>query len=222
MKVSKIDKLGLGRRIHELMDGGLLTSKAIASALTAEGFAVSQPTVSRWLKEERETRREETQTIVREHVKKVVPDDLDALEEIEAQCLAWAREDTASFAHRLAGQHIAASLERWIDLIRGADTARMADPEQGEKAREAAVAGIMRQCLVWIADDASLQKKRITAMRMASQVIDLKLRYSGIIDGAGSGNIFFVDKEEPPAGGGEAADSADHRLFVIKGGEPDA
>ncbi|OPY17022.1 MAG: Arginine repressor, DNA binding domain [Syntrophus sp. PtaB.Bin075] len=206
---SKIKSLGLAPRIEELFSSGVTTSVAISNALKAEGFNISQPTVSRYLKEERETRREETRTIVQNHVQKTVPTDLKALEDMEAQCLAWAEEDVNAFAHRLAGQHIEEHLESWVSQIY--DAANSQDPDS----RKIAIKGIMRQCLAWIADDKALQKSRINAMRMAANIIDLKLRYSGIIEGSNEGGIFFVN---PASGDRLIKDEKTDRFMVIKGG----
>jgi arginine repressor len=217
--VSKITKLKLEPRIQELIEQGVVTTGAIAQRLTQEGHAVSQSAVARWLKETRDARRDETQQIVREHVQKTVPDDLEALEEMERQCLEWSREEADAFAHRLAARHITEHLEQWSSLLLACDPGGAPDLKELAKRRSEAVIVIMQQCLGWIADDLTLQKRRVTGMRMATQIIDLKLRYAGIIDSAGSGNVFFVEAEK-----GQAlnADPKTGRLFVIQGGEPNA
>lgn len=206
---SKIKSLGLASRIEELISSGVTTSVAIANALKAEGHDISQPTVSRYLKEERETRCEETRKIVQDHVQKTVPTDLKALESMEAQCLAWADEQIDAFAHRLAAQHISESFEDWLGKIFEAGQSH--DPE----ARHVVVKDIMRQCLAWIADDKALQKTRINAMRMAANIIDMKLRYSGVIEGSNEGGIYFVN---PDRGDRLEQDEKSGRFMVIKGG----
>jgi predicted transcriptional regulator len=206
---SKIKSLGLTHRIEELISSGINTSAAISEALKKEGYNVSQPTVSRYLKETRDARKEETKDIVQEHVQKTIPTDLKALEDMEAKCLNWAEENPAAFTNRLADQHIDASLDSWIEKIYSAQTS---DPD----ARRAIVKGIMSQCLSWIADDLSLQKSRIFAMRMATNIIDLKLRYSGILDGANEGGIYFVN---PESGDRLVENKETGRLMVIKGGQ---
>lgn len=215
-RISKIEKLGLQETILKLMNSGIVTCAEIAGQLEVQGHKVSKAAVARWLKEYRESRREETGKIVREHVAKVVPADLDALEEMEAQCLAWAREETAGFSHRLAAQHVRGTAPAWLKSLRDLDAILVAGDEgDKEKARQGFVREIMQQCLGWIADELALQKRRVGAMRMASQIIDLKLRYAGIIDGAGAGSVFFVDKEQ---GDEIVQDEKSGRLFVIQGG----
>jgi len=205
----KIAALGLAPRIEELISSGVTTSSAIAEALQKDGHRISQPTVSRYLKEERETRREETRKIVQDHVQKTVPTDLQALEDMEAQCLAWAAEDTAEFSHRLARQHISAHVNGWADKIREAASSITDDKLK-------IVKEIMTQVVIWITDDLALQKSRIFAMRMASNIIDLKLRYSGVIDGANEGGIYFVNPEK---GDRLVQDEKTQRFMVIKGGQ---
>jgi hypothetical protein len=56
----------------------------------------------------------------------------------------------------------------------------------------------MADCLGWIADDLSLQKARLAAMRMASQIIDLKLKHA-IGDSGGSNIIIGAPEDATPA-----------------------
>lgn len=205
----KIEAWGLAPRIEELISSGVKTSVEISAVLKSDGFDVSQPTISRYLKKVRETRCEETRKIVQDHVQKTVPTDLKALEDMEAQCLTWAEEDLNAFAHRLAAKHIDEHIETWVSRIYEAHNST------DEDARKAVVKDIIRQSLSWVADDKSLQKSRINAMRMAANIIDLKLRYSGIIEGSNEGGIFFVN---PESGDRLKRDEKTDRLMVIKGG----
>ena len=216
MATSKIESLGLAKRIEELISSGVHSSPAISAALKKEGFKVSQPTVSRWLKHVRETRTDATQKIIADHVEKTVPADLAALEKMEAQCLAWAHEENDAFACRLAHQNITEALQAWLARIQSINPALYADQAELLKARSNAVRDIISECLEWIADDIAMQKKRIGAMRQATTIIDLKLRYSGVIGAGESGHIYLVGKddnlEEDPKSG---------RLLVFKGGKLD-
>ena len=205
---SKIKALGLAPKIEALIASGITTQAEISEALKKEGHKISQSTVSRYLKEERDTRREETRDIVQDHVRNAVPTDLKALEEMELQCLTWAEEDVNAFAHRLAGQHISENIDAWASKIREVSAANPKDKEE-------IIRDIIRQCLAWVSDDKSLQKARIFAMRMATNIIDLKLRYSGIIEGSQEGGIYFVN---PAQGDKLTQDEKTGRFMVIRGG----
>lgn len=200
MATSKIESLGLAKRIEELISSGIHSSPAISAALKKEGFNVSQPTVSRWLKHVRETRVEATQQIIQDHIQKTVPADLEALEKMEAACLTWAHEENDAFACRLARQNITEALQAWFGRIQSINPALYADPAELLKARNNAVRDIMAECLEWIADDIAMQKKRIGAMRQATTIIDLKLRYSGVIGSGDSGNIYLLGKDDVQEG----------------------
>jgi len=200
---NKVLQMGIAGKIESLIASGIITSKDISNKLKSEGFDISQPTISRWLREQKENRRETTQQLVRDHVEKSVPADLDALDEMEVQCLQWARETNDEFAHRLAGRRIADSLEDWASSLRSAEAARFEDPEKAEDARAATIKLIMNQCITWIADDLAMQKARLSAMRMASIIIDLKLKHA--IGGEGASNIWIggadpTDNPGQPAG----------------------
>jgi predicted transcriptional regulator len=116
-RYNKIAYLNLEPVIMQLQGDGVKRSKDIAAHLRQMGHSISQPTVSRWLKEQRETKIEETQKLVRDHVQKVIPVDLDALEEMELQCLTLAREEKGDFSHRLAWQNIEKNLDVWLDIF---------------------------------------------------------------------------------------------------------
>ena len=196
MAASKIEKLGLVKRIEELVSQGISSSEAISAALKAEGFNVSQPTVSRYLKKTRNSRRETTQDIVDNHIQEHVPADLTALEDMEAQCLTWAHEDNDAFAHRLAGRRIADHLGKWLDIILSINPVSYPDPVELDKARRLAVREIMTQSIGWISDDFAVQKARLSAMRQASGIIEMKLRFAGVIGGAQEGNVFIVGSDD--------------------------
>jgi len=208
----KIEKLGLVKRIEGLIAGGTTSSEAIAAALKTEGYAVSQPTVARWLKRTREERREETQKIIADHVQETVPADLDALEQMEAQCLAWAKEENDAFAYRLAGRNIAQNLSTWLGRILSINPASYTEPEELDRARHDAVKEIMADCLGWIIDEFAIQKARLAAMRQGSAIIEMKLRFSGLIDSK-DGNVFIVGADDRVE-----RDPSSGRFVVIKGG----
>lgn len=201
---NKIVKWKLQKTVEELITSGVTTSTAIAAALTAQGHKISQPTVSRYLKEERELRKEETQNIVGDHVRENIPADLTALETMEKQCLDWAGEQNASFAQRLAAKHIREAAPQWIDLILRLNGE--------EKEKHAAIKSIISQCLSWTADDIKLQSARILAMRQATSIIEMKLRYS--IGENNDGKIFFLDS----GNGDKLAKDDTGNLMVIRGG----
>ena len=213
MPTSKIEKWGLQKRIEDLIAAGTRTSAAISDALKKEGFDVSQPTIARHLKFVRETRREETQKIVQDHIQKTVPKDLNALETMEGQCLTNAQEDISAFAHRLAARKIAEQIDSWIDRLSALNAVTYPDPKELRKAKWDAAEAMMDQCIRWVVDDYAFQKNSRGAMRQATQIIGLKLQYSGIIGADQEGNIFLVKKgelkEDPTTG----------RLIVLRGGQ---
>jgi len=213
MAAGKIEKLGLVKRIEDLIAQGTGSSEAISTALKNEGFNVSQPTISRYLKRTREERREETQKILSDHVQAHVPGDLTALEEMEAQCLTWAHEDNDAFAHRLAGRNIAARLDEWVGIILSANPVEHNDPESLDNARHLAVKAIMTQCIGFVSDDFAIQRARLLAMQRATGIIEMKLRYAGIIDSSKEGNVFILGSDDRLQ-----KDDASGRFLVIKGG----
>ena len=92
---NKIEKYNLGPEVLRLDALPGMTTYRIAELLT-EGLqgkdTITQSTVSRWLKGERKERRDQTRSVVNERLKKEVPKDLDALEEVQAWLMGIFRD----------------------------------------------------------------------------------------------------------------------------------
>ena len=56
-------------------------------------------------------------------------------------------------------------------------------------------------------------------MKLATSIIEVKLRFSGIIDGAAAGNIIIrpAESQTDDPGGPEKKEGDERGLFVIKG-----
>ena len=204
---NKIITLGLQKTIEDLISSAVTTSTAISAALKEKGYNVSQPTVSRYLQEVKEARKEATKDILDAHLREKLPADLDALETMEAKCLAWAGENNTEFAHRLAEKHIEESASDWITMIM-----QLSDADIIKK--RLAVRQIIIKCMSWTADDIKLQTARIAAMRQAASIIEMKLRYT--LGNSEDGKIIFMDSER---GDKLNKDEETGRYMVIPGGK---
>lgn len=178
----------------------------IADILTAEGYSISQPTVSRFLKKHRERTESKSQQIFEDHVEKELPKDLDAIEEMEKQCLEWSREEVAQKAERIS------NWRRVSDALPGIINSLItAGPD--EKERQAVAKGFVRQCIGWVLEDRKDQKLRLSAMRMGGYLIEVKLRHAGVIDAADAGNIYIrPDPDNKPS---KKDEEKGGRLYVV-------
>lgn len=202
-KVGKIEQYNLTQRVLDMATKEGKPTRIITRILKNEGYAIDQATVSRFLKKMRELSQPTVSEVVEKHVLETVPQDLDALEEMEAQCLARTRELKGDFSHRLAALYIEDDLPKWCDLLNEAKSALAREEAkepagEGEErdAVERVVESIIRQALLYVANDLVLEKMRNAARRTASQIIDLKLKYAGIIGGEAAGSIVFKDRDE--------------------------
>lgn len=198
-RLNKIDHMGLAEKIDGLARSGITKTKDIAAKLRESGFPVSQPTVSRWLKQRREQQKSDTQKIVQDHVEKVVPADLNALEDMEVQCLDLAKLQKLDLAHRLAAKNINERLDAWIDIIRELDTKDRGSSEYA-KHRYNAIKNIMAEALLMVGNEFQLEKMRSSARRTAIMIIDLKLRHA--LGTEGESNVFIGGEDERGAGPG--------------------
>lgn len=154
----KITKYRLEARVLELSGVPRATTYTIAEQVTQElkdrgiGDSVSQSTVSRFLSRVRKDRSEQTRSVVQEHIKEVVPKDLQALEEIEGWLLSIFRN------------------QKEVVKIR----AELLKDEELKKLLSAIEGG---------GEPGSYDLKvRGSAAMMALKVIELKLKYSGILE----------------------------------------
>jgi hypothetical protein len=218
--VSKIERLGLADRVHQLMvDEGIATGRAIGRILRKEGHAISDAAVNRYLSKVGRVAGQRAERIIQEHVDKVVPEDLDALEKLEALTLKWSNEDPEELADRLAGVRAAIEfeLDEWRKLIEDAVSA------SDRSKKNIAVGNIIKRCLGYLLKDERLQDKRLKAMGMVVKIIELKLSKAGLLKDDGRGRIIVVDasKEYDPDETG--ADKKDRRqALVVKFGRKDA
>lgn len=212
-KTSKIDRLGLSERVQALVAGGTTSRDRIAEILTAEsGASISSRTIGRYIASIKDVAHSKAFQIISDHVDKVVPDDLDALERMERLCLQWSQEAAKDTIERVAAatEDIRGELQTWISaLLNGEDSAET-------------IKFIISKCLSYIQRDANLQEQRLKAMRMAVQIIDLKLSKAGLLDDDQRGRIVFLKREEnlgspppglPRQGGGEIG------AHPVRGGE---
>jgi hypothetical protein len=97
---SKIEKLGLAKEVNAMMTGGVTSGQEIGRRLREAGLKISDSAVNRYLNKVGREAMDRSFDIIQEHVDKIVPDDLDALEGMEDQCLKWANEDPKEAAER--------------------------------------------------------------------------------------------------------------------------
>jgi type II secretory ATPase GspE/PulE/Tfp pilus assembly ATPase PilB-like protein len=199
-KVGKIEQFNLTERVLAMATKDGKPSRIITRILKNEGYSIDQATISRFLKKMRELAQPTVSEVVEKHVLLTVPADLEALEEMERHCLERAREMKGDFSHRMAALYIEDDLEKWVSLLGEAKRAlaerENADPEEKRDAIERVVESIIRQALIYVTNDLVLEKMRNAARRTASQIIDLKLKYSGILGADASGSIVFKDRDE--------------------------
>ena len=214
-KIGKIEKHNLGPRILEMLTQEGFNSVQIAARLTKDGFKLSQPTVSRWIKENREQQQNHAKDLIRKHVDREIPKDLNALEDMELHTLAWASEEPETKAERISTwERVLERLDMWADEITQAALRDM-------KGKKEVVKAFVGQCLTWLMEEHGNQEKRLAAMRMATNIIEVKLRHAGIIEGLTSGHIYIGEAEDPSKPKGYTDDDKEgRRLFVIRKGEP--
>jgi len=138
---------------------------------------------------------------------------------MEGQCLEWAEEGIEDQAERImVWERVFTALDSWVEQVKAAAF-------QGEKEKKALARGFVEQCLKWVIEDRGNQRERLAAMRMAANIVEIKLRFSGVIDGAASGNIYIGQQggpgEQPPPDHEGTADDEGRRLFLVKG-DPNA
>lgn len=170
--INKIEAFNITARVLSLTGQGRSTHE-IASTLTKEAdgdYSISQSTVARWLKRTRKERSEETRQIVHDHIRKTVPADLDALDEVEGWLLTQFRS---------------------LDQITPESVSKALDIEVTQEFYE-------KICEIFPSSPLDVRIKAELAMKIRS-IIDTKLRYAGILedpDAAGTAASDAVNLED--------------------------
>lgn len=212
MRAGKIEQHNLGPRIVALAEEGLSTEE-IAARLVSDGIAISQPTVARWLKKQREESRGKAEQIFSAHIDRELPKDLVALEEMERQCLSWAAEDVAGKAERIsAWRMVQDNLETFAAKIREAATT------DDRKERAGLITAIIKQVIGWLSEDSRQQRDRLAAMKQATGIIEVKLRNAGLLGDSEKGRIIIKPYDGSRPLDQAAEDQGGRRLFVVPGG----
>lgn len=198
-KTCKIELLGLSETVQQLMAEGVVTRSEMTEKLQNDyGADVSEATVGRYMARIRSAAQNEAFQKIQDHVNKTVPDDLDALEEMEKQALEWTREAGATSAERAAAaaEKISGELDQWQSML------------LSEKDPQKIVRWIVKRCSFYLAEDDRRQEQRLSAMRMVQNIIETKLSKAGLLDDESRGRIVFLQKQavgedENDAGGSE-------------------
>lgn len=183
-RARKIEKYNLGPEILDLSWNQGKKDQEISLLLRAKGYNISQPTISRWLEEQRQNNKNRLQQKFTDHVERELPKDLDALEEMENRLLRWAREDPADQAERISlWNRVEDSLNEWASTILAASAALE------EKDRRTAIRTILKGIVHWVVVDKGMKADRRADMKLAAGIIEIKLRNAGVIDETDRGQI---------------------------------
>lgn len=215
--VSKIERLGLADRVNSLMvDDGITTGREIGRILRKEGSKISDAAVNRYLAKVGRVAKTRADRIIQDHVDKVVPDDLQALEHVESVSLKWFNEEPGEMAERLAEVRATIDFEvdEWSKQIQAA-------AGEGESSkRSIIIKKIIKTCLEYILKDERLQDKRLKAAAMAVKVIELKLAKSGMLKDDGRGKIILVDNSKDYSPEEAASPQKKVKPFVVRFNKP--
>ncbi|WP_028316706.1 hypothetical protein [Desulfatibacillum aliphaticivorans] len=209
---TRIEREGLQDYVVELYAQGIVTGTAVAQKLKEEkDFDISPSSVRKYLAKLKPQFEKAASKKIQDHVDQVVPQDLNTLEEMEAQCIEWFRELPSEQAERLASAalEINGELDRWIEML----------TSLGAKKRADVIQDIIRRVIHLVNRDARLQDKRIKAMKMVLDIIALKIGKARELDDDQKGKIILVDRSSdyvPPD-----PDSGEGRkpMRVVMGGK---
>ena len=205
-KTCKIEQLGLSDTVQSLMADGVTTRAEMREKLVSEyGADVSEATVGRYMAKIRRVAENEAFHTIQDHVNRTVPDDLDALEEMEKQCLEWSREAGCDVAERTASAaaEIKGELEAWREKIQASTD----DPD-------AAVKWIIKRAAAHLAQEDRRQEQRLSAMRQVHKIIETKLSKAGLLDDDQKGRIVFLRREASGEDDASAAPDAGRSLRI--------
>lgn len=192
-EISKIDRLGLASRVKEyFLKDNIRTAKGIAEKLRTDGVKISDASVARYLAKVKDDYRDASRKVVYDHVNRELPKDLNALEELEAQCLEWSRMDMPVLLERTASAAVAidGELDAWDKMFSAYHYNK--DP----LTRISLVKEIIKKCLTYISVADEKLDNRLKAIKQAAGIIELKLRHATGLDADSRGNIIIMDRSK--------------------------
>lgn len=187
---SKVERQGYADTVQNIMKGGITNATKIHKILVEEHKAdLSLSSVTRFVSKIKDTISDDAFKTIRDHVEKVVPEDLVALEAMEKMCLEWVNEDPGEMAERLAEAVVLIDNEvnAWFELLMEFGS---------EQNREKKIKRIISKAIGYVLRDARLQNKRIQAMNVAIKIITLKLQQAGLLEDEASGRIIILDRSK--------------------------
>lgn len=219
-KIESFHLEGVISKLH--MEDGL-NAKEVSERLKEQGHDVSHATVCRWLKEQRENAAADANNIFSAHVAKELPKDLDAIEHMEAICLAWVNETGADRVQRL-------SEWKQVEQLIPEYARRLRDyANKDEKQRNAVVKQCILDVIAILNDDDKIIRQRQASIALANKLIETKLRNLGVIQQDEKGNIIIqkYDLNDGTPGGGPGStsipasrpDESGRRLLTVSGGK---
>ena len=183
----KIEKAGLSDIVQELVASGVTSRSAVTEVLrTRHHIEIGEATVGRFLARLKSSAKSKAFQIISDHVDKVVPEDLAALENMEALAYGWAMEASIPQARRLASA--ASKIQENIELWRRLLLCDIDDPTKQ-------IQTIIETCLTYVQEDAREQEQRLKAMRAAVNIIELKLSKAGLLDEDTKGKIVILSRK---------------------------
>lgn len=193
--VLKVDRLGLGETVAAYLYDDKMTIDQVVKKLKADGISISRKSLDVWAGRNGYHETGSAKRIFSDHVEKKLPSDLKALEGIEKDCLDWFHETKRSFAKKSSAARAEelVKTEKWKGFREKYIGTRPGTNKELDWAK-----AIITEAIAIVTDEMAHRKFKLLAAKSASSIIQIKLAFSGIIDGAGAGNIIIKPYGEAP------------------------
>jgi hypothetical protein len=191
----KIERFGLTERVWELHFEKRKSALRISQILKAEGYDISHQAIKNWLTKQRKDHTDEARDLISDHLNKHLPDDLEALESIEAKSLENASQNIEYISHEIS------SNEKFIKHFQENWALRLYDSLEDDKKLKRLAKDIIKQCTQWAMEYLNWMKHLRQERKIAIATIDTKLKYSAMLHGPAVGGIHIYPdrpKENAP------------------------
>ncbi len=173
-----IDKLSLGPRIWDLALNKATKPAGIGELLRSEGVPISDTQITKWIRLQANLHGGELNTYISSHIKRHIPDDMEAIERLEKASLANADKN---FKHKIREiskkDELVTYIERKIlPLLRGADAIKEDGPRKSQLKSISAL--MLSQCAEWTLDELKWLSSQREERKIALDAIEIKLKYA--------------------------------------------
>ena len=189
-----IDKLALGPRLWDLAFEKGQKPTVIGELLRSEGVPISNNQIVKWARLQAARHGGELDRYIKSHIQKHLPEDLDALENLEKASLTNAKKSWKLKCKELSERdELVKFLKKsWLPEL---EKAMQLEGPDKDKQLTAIAAALLKQCFEWSLEELRWLSSTREERKIALDAIEVKLKYSKDLGGGKGASINIIQNQ---------------------------